>query len=80
MEFKLYIGFYHFVGTLVDGADAAIPHPDGMGHSLDLVPVTDAFSIGVTSRLSLLADAFPRQSTLQLEFSVELPLRVENLQ
>ena len=76
---KLYSGFYHFVGTLVNGTDVAIPHPDGNGWSFDLAPVTEAFTLGVTSNLSLLADAFPRQSTLQLEFTVELPLQIENL-
>ena len=76
---QLYSGFYHLVGTLVDGGDAIIPHPDGNGGSYNLASVTDAFSIGVTTRLSLLADAFPRDSTLQLEFTVELPLHIEDL-
>ena len=73
----LFSGWYHFVGLIVDGPDAAIPHEDGNGWSYDLAPVTDAFSIGVTTHLSLLADAFPRDSTLQLEFTVELPLQIE---
>ncbi|MEM7476807.1 MAG: hypothetical protein AAF483_17625 [Planctomycetota bacterium] len=74
---QLYSGWYHFVGRIADGPDAAIPHEDGKGWSIDLAPVTDAFSIGVTNHLSLLADAFPRESALQLEFTVELPLQID---
>lgn len=69
----LYSAWFHFVGSLIAGDDALIPHADGNGGSYDLVPVNDAFSVGITSKLSCLADTFPRESTLQLEFTVELP-------
>lgn len=69
----LYSAWFHFVGRLLAGDDALIPHADGNGGSFDLAPINDTFSVGITSKLSLLADAFPRESTLQLEFTVELP-------
>ena len=72
-DVHLYSAWFHFAGSLIDGTDALIPHADGNGGSYDLAPITDAFSVGVTSRLSCLADVFPRESTLQLEFTVELP-------
>ena len=71
---QLYSGWYHFVGCIIAGDDAAIPYDDGRGWSYDLAKVTEAFSLGVTKRVSQRADAFPPESTLQFEFAVELPL------
>jgi hypothetical protein len=73
----LYSAWFHFVGALVAGDDALIPHADGNGGSYDLAPINDAFSAGITSNLSCLTDVFPRDSTLQLEFTVELPWVVQ---
>lgn len=72
-DVHLYSACFHFVGALIAGDDALIPHADGNGGSYDLAPINEAFSVGITSTLSSLADAFPRESTLQLEFTVELP-------
>ena len=68
-----YSAWFHFVGSLIDGTDALIPSPDGNGGSYDLVPITAAFSVGITSHVACRAEVFPRESTLQLEFTVELP-------
>lgn len=74
----LYGAWFHFIGSLVDGDDALTPYADGNGGSFDLAPINGTFSVGITSNLSCLADVFPRDATLQLEFTVELPWAIQS--
>jgi hypothetical protein len=69
----VYDAAFPFIGSIIDGADARTPRPDGRGWWVDLEPINDAFKIGVTSHLQKLPDSFPPELTLQLELQFELP-------
>jgi hypothetical protein len=71
-----YGGWFHFVGTIVSGADAFVPIDANSG-TFDLHPVTDRFSSGVSVRTALVDRAFDSQVLLQLEFSANIPWTIE---
>ena len=60
-------GWFHFVGSLEAGADAW-RRVSNTTHNLDPEPFPGIKSIGFTSRLSQVPEAFKGQSLVQLEF------------
>lgn len=71
-----YGGWFHFVGTIVSGADSFIPTYANSG-TFDLHRITDRFSAGVSVRTSLVDQSFNSQSLLQLEFATEILWSIE---
>jgi hypothetical protein len=65
-------GWFHFVGQLVDGADAW-QRVSETAHHLDAEPFPGMQSIGFTSRLSHVPEAFAGQPLVQLEFDTVVP-------
>lgn len=68
----LYGGWFHFVGRIVSGADAYVPH-DAQSWRFDLHDFSSIASAGVSSKTALVDPAFKDEAVLQLEFSVEIP-------
>ncbi len=64
----LYGGFFHLVGVIESGADAF--RSDG---AEDLEPLTERFSLGFTSDVSLIRPPFVGQPLVQLEFMAQVP-------
>lgn len=73
MEFEtednkhLYFGFYHFVGTIIQGTNNVTQN----WNNLNLVKI-DCFKFGFNDRLDLVPKDFPKP-IVQLEFEVMLP-------
>jgi hypothetical protein len=65
-------GWFHFVGQLDSGADAWRQVSDS-GYTLDAEPFPDIDSIGFSSRLALVPEAFEGQPLVQLEFEATIP-------
>ncbi len=69
-----YAGWYHCVGQILSGSDAWQPEASSPElHRLHAEPLSDHFSIGCTSRLRLVPEAFAACSVVQIEFTAELP-------
>ena len=69
----VYDASFPFIGSIIDGADACPPRPDGRGWAVDYETINDAFKVGITSHLLKLPDSFPPELTLLLNLQVELP-------
>jgi len=65
-------GWFHFVGQIVDGADAWRETSDTT-HLLEGEPFPGMTSIGFTSRLSQLPATFAGYPVVQLEFEAVVP-------
>ena len=76
-DLHLYGGWFHFVGSIVSGADAFVTTIDGDSGTFDLHRITERFSAGVSVRTALVNQAFNSQSLLQLEFAAEIQWVVE---
>jgi hypothetical protein len=72
----LYTGFFHFVGSLVAGADVKSRVKDGV-KEFTFEPLSERFSFGFTADTQLLPDSFGGMQCVQLEFAVELPWVLE---
>ncbi len=72
----LYGGWFHFVGRIVTGADAYVPH-DAQSGCFELHNFSSIASAGVSSMTALVDPAFKHEAVLQLEFSVEIPWVLE---
>ena len=68
----LYGGWFHFVGTVLSGADAWKQVRENVWQP-DLQPVIENFSLGFSSRLGLVRKPFAGLSLVQLEFSATVP-------
>ena len=64
-------GCFHFKGRVLTGKDYRVPLPSG-GHTFDLTPITDNFSIGFAegSGLTLFED---KTELVQVEFDTVIP-------
>jgi hypothetical protein len=65
-------GWFHFVGHIEGGTDAWRQVSES-SYSLDSEPFRGVKSIGFTSRLSLVPEAFEGQPLVQLEFETTVP-------
>ena len=64
-------GFFHFVGSILSGADAWKVIDDGT-KTLHLEPFVAGFEIGFTAHVSLLPSPFAAQPATQLEFQTRV--------
>lgn len=64
-------GWFHFKGQVSAGKDCRIPLPSG-GHTFDLTPITDIFSVGFAegSDLTFFED---KTGLVQVEFDTSIP-------
>lgn len=67
-----YGGWFHFVGTILSGSDAA-KQIGASAWSFDLEEVSPAFKMGFTRRIGLLEAPFKGHPVVQLEFQAEVP-------
>jgi hypothetical protein len=65
-------GWFHFVGRIIAGEDAMREDSQGTGHFY-LEHLTPDFSLGFSSHLALVAEAFRPQAVVQLEFETRVP-------
>jgi hypothetical protein len=68
----LYGGWFHFVGSILSGADAAREVAENLWRP-DLEPADENFSMGFTSHLALVREPFVGLALVQLEFTAEVP-------
>ena len=68
----LYGGWFHFVGAIISGADAAKQIGERIWQP-DLERATDDFSLGFSSRLALVRESFAGLPLVQLEFTAQVP-------
>jgi hypothetical protein len=68
----LYGGWFHFVGSIVTGADAAKQIAENTWQPA-LEKTSDSFSLGFSSRLELVREQFKNLPLVQLEFTAEVP-------
>jgi hypothetical protein len=68
----LYGGWFHFVGSILSGADAAKQVADNVWRP-DLENVTEDFSLGFSSRIELLRKPFEGKPIVQVEFTANVP-------
>lgn len=68
-----YGGWFHFVGTIVSGSDAAKQIGATAAWSFDLEEVSLGFKLGFTRRIGLLKAPFKGHPVVQLEFQAEVP-------
>jgi hypothetical protein len=73
----LYGGWFHFVGSILDGQDAAVRVSENLWRPA-LEKVSDGFSLGFTSRLALVPKSFDGLQVVQLEFNAQLPWTLES--
>jgi hypothetical protein len=72
----LYGGWFHFVGEILSGEDAAVPVAENVWKpSLD--SVTDDFSLGFTKKVGMVPKSFQGFQLVQLEFTAQLPWLLE---
>lgn len=69
-----YSGWFHFKGYFF-GKDCAVRLPGG-GYTLDLMPITDKFSIGFTYD-NALTNFEDKQNLVQVEFACTIPWVIE---
>jgi len=67
-----YGGWFHFVGRIVDGADAS-RQIASTAWTFDLEKVGESFELGFTHRLGLLPSTFRSLPIVQLEFQATIP-------
>jgi hypothetical protein len=67
-----YGGWFHFVGRILSGADAAKQIRENVWQP-DLHISTDRFKFGFSSRVQLVKQPFTGLPLVQLEFSAEVP-------
>jgi hypothetical protein len=69
-----YGGWFHFKGQF-KGKDCTVPLPSG-GHTLELTPVTDNFSIGfrADNSLTIFSD---NEGLVQIEFESKIPWTID---
>ena len=67
----LYGGWYHFVGSILSGADAARQVAENLWQ-VDLEAIDENFSLGFSSRLGLVRKPFAGLPVVQLEFSAKV--------
>ena len=65
-------GWFHFIGTLLDGPDAMVTVTETMRRR-DLLPVAERFKLGFTTHLGLVPPCFGDAPTVQLEFEATVP-------
>jgi hypothetical protein len=65
--------WFHLVGRIDDGKDAAVPLVGGNGFTFDLEPVGDGFSLGFTSKVDLVSEAFAGGPVAQIDIMAEAP-------
>jgi hypothetical protein len=70
--FHLYGGWFHFVGRILSGADAAKQIRENVWQP-DLESSNGRFKFGFTSRVQQVRKAFEGLPLVQLEFSAEVP-------
>jgi hypothetical protein len=68
----LYGGWYHFVGSIISGADAAKQVAENIWQP-DLEETSEYFSLGFSSRLGLVREPFAGLLLVQLEFTAKVP-------
>jgi hypothetical protein len=68
----LYGGWFHFVGSIVSGADAAKQIAERIWQP-DLENQSEYFSLGFTSRVELIRKPFAGLPLVQLEFTAQVP-------
>ena len=68
----LYGGWFHFVGSILPGADAAKQVGENVWRP-DLEKVTEDFSIGFSSNTQLLRRPFEGKTIVQVEFTASVP-------
>jgi hypothetical protein len=68
----LYGGWFHFVGSIVSGADAAKPIGENLWQP-SLERVTEDFSLGFSSRIALPEKPFVGKPIVQVEFTANVP-------
>lgn len=73
----LYGGWFHFVGAIVEGRDAAMQVTENVWRP-DLESVSEWFKLGFSSRLALVPKAFEGLQVVQLEFNAQLPWTLES--
>lgn len=69
----MYGGFYHIVGSIVEGQDCHVERPTG-GYDMNLDNVHDEldFLVGFTTNLGLVRENFPTPA-LQVELALNVP-------
>ena len=68
----LYGGWFHFVGSILSGADAAKPITKNLWQA-DLEKVTEDFSLGFNLGIELLRKPFEANPIVQVEFTANVP-------
>jgi hypothetical protein len=68
----LYGGWFHFVGSIISGADAAEKIAENMWRP-NLEEISEYFSLGFSSRLELVREPFAGLPLVQLEFTAKVP-------
>jgi hypothetical protein len=68
-----YGGWFHFVGTIASGSDAARQIGTRAAWTFDLEEVGPSFKLGFTRRIGLLKEPFHGHPVVQLEFQAEVP-------
>ena len=68
-----YWAFFHFIGRIEAGRDAAAPPPGGAGYSPELEPAGGPLQLGFTNRTSLVHPAFGGEPVVQVEILAEIP-------
>ncbi len=72
----LYGGWFHFVGSIIFGADAAKQVSENVWQP-DLESESDNFSLGFTSLVHLIREPFNGLQLVQLEFTAQIPWILE---
>jgi hypothetical protein len=68
----LYGGWFHFVGSILNGADAAKPIGENLWQP-DLEKIGEDFSLGFSSRLGMVPEPFRGLPLVQVEFTANGP-------
>ena len=68
----LYGGWFHFVGSIASGADAAMQVAENTWQPA-LEKASESFSLGFSSRIGLVRESFKNLPLVQLEFTAEVP-------
>lgn len=74
-----YGGWFHLIGRLVEGTDTSVPI-DGNSGTFDLHDFSSECHIGVTAKTQLVHSAFSARELLQLEFAVEIPWVISDVE
>jgi len=68
----IYGGWFHFVGSIISGADAAKKVAENVWQP-DLEETSEYFSLGFSSRVALVRDSFKGLPLVELEFTAKVP-------